>query len=159
MAKVNDGSLDGRGKRVAIAVARFNEPVTERMLAGALGALADHGVGSDDIEVAWVPGAFELPAACRAFWDTDRFDAVIMLGAVVRGETDHYEYVCSGVTDGAMRLASEHGAALGFGVLTCATMELALARAGGGAGNKGADAAQAALAMANLRASLGDTAR
>ncbi len=143
--------LDGRGRRVAIAVARFNEPVTERLLEGARSALASHGVSSEDIQVTWVPGAFELPAACRALWDSGRFDAVVMLGAVVRGETDHFDYVCQGVTDGAMRLAAEHGASLGFGVLTCATMELALARAGGSAGNKGTDAAQAALAMANLR--------
>lgn len=154
MAKEHRGSSAGQGKRAAIAVARFNEVVTERMVAGAVEALEAAGVRGDDIEVVWVPGAFELPAACRQLWSTGRFDAIVMLGAVVRGETDHYDYVCSAVSDGAMRLGTEHGVPLGFGVLTCATMDQALARAGGAAGNKGADAAQAALAMANLRASI-----
>ena len=154
MAKELRGSIDGRGKRIAVAVARFNEVVTEQLLSGAVSTLGSAGVADDDIEVAWVPGAFELPAAAAALWATGRFDGIVLLGAVVRGETDHYDYVCSGVTAGAMTLASEHGAALGFGLLTCATMELALARAGGSAGNKGADAALAALAMANLRATL-----
>jgi len=158
MAKVVDGSLDGRGKRIGIAVARFNELVTQRMLDGALATLRENGVADDAIDVAWVPGAFELPAACRVMWDTGRFDALVMLGAVIRGETDHYDHVCSGVTHGAMRLASEHGAVLGFGLLTCATMELALARAGGAAGNKGADAAQAALAMTDVRTRIADDA-
>ena len=154
MAKEHRGSIDGHGLRVAIAVARFNEVVTERLLAGATEALAAAGVASEDIEIAWVPGAFELPAACQELWNSRRFDAVVMLGAVVRGETDHYDYVCSAVSAGAMRLGAEHGVALGFGVLTCASMDQALARAGGAAGNKGTDAAQAALAMANLRAAI-----
>jgi 6,7-dimethyl-8-ribityllumazine synthase len=154
MAKVHTGSLDGTGKRVAIVVARFNEVVTERLLDGALTALADGGVAEDDIEVVWVPGAFELPAACRALWNTNRFDATVMLGAVVRGETDHYDYVCSAVSDGAMRLATDHGVPLGFGLLTCGTLDQALARAGGQAGNKGADAVLAALAMANLHTTI-----
>lgn len=151
MVKVCSGSLAGRGKRVAIAVARFNEVVTERLLAGATGALTAAGVASDDIVVCWVPGAFELPLACRWLAGSGRFDAVVMLGAVVRGGTDHYEYVCRGVTDGAMRVELDLGIPLGFGVLTCAEMEQALARAGGDAGNKGADAAMAALAMADLK--------
>jgi len=151
MAKVHTGSLDGSGKRVAVAVARFNEVVTERLLQGALAALADCGVADSDIEVVWVPGAFELPAACRELWDTGRFDATVLLGAVVRGETDHYDYVCNAVSAGAMRLGTDHGIPVGFGLLTCATLDLALARAGGEAGNKGVDAVQAALAMANLR--------
>ena len=151
MAKVMDDSSDGAGMRVAIAVARFNEPVTERLLAGAVATLAERGVAADDIEVAWVPGAFELPAACRALADTGRFDALVLLGAVVRGETDHYDYVCSGVTDGVMRVGLDTGLPLGFGLLTCAQMDQALARAGGEHGNKGADAAMAALAMAAIR--------
>ena len=156
MAKEHRGSTEGHGLRIAIAVARFNEMVTEQLLAGARAALREAGVGDGDVEVAWVPGAFELPAACRQLWQTGRFHAVVLLGAVVRGETDHYDYVCSAVSDGAMRLGSEDGIPLGFGLLTCGTMDLALARAGGRSGNKGTDAAQAALAMANLRRALAE---
>ncbi|MDO8349117.1 MAG: 6,7-dimethyl-8-ribityllumazine synthase [Planctomycetota bacterium] len=155
MAKVLSGALSGRGKRVGIAVARFNEVVTERLLDGALGALATAGTAPDDIVVCWVPGAFELPAACQRLAATGRLHALVMLGAVVRGGTDHYEYVCRGVSEGAMRVSLECGIPLGFGVLTCAEMEQALARAGGDAGNKGADAAMAALAMADLFAQIG----
>lgn len=154
MAKVKSGALAGRGKRIGIAVARFNEVVTERLLQGATEALVAAGVADDDITVCWVPGAFELPLACRWLAESGRVDAVVMLGAVVRGGTDHYQYVCSGVTDGAMRLGLDLGVPVGFGVLTCAEMEQALARAGGEAGNKGADAAMAALAMADLRGQL-----
>jgi 6,7-dimethyl-8-ribityllumazine synthase len=155
MAKVLNGAPDGRGRRVAIAVARFNEVVTERLLEGALATLAQHGVRDDDVVVSWVPGAFELPMACRWLAETGRFDALVMLGAVVRGGTDHYEHVCTGVTEGSMRLGLDLGVPLGFGVLTCATMDQALARAGGDAGNKGADAALAALMMADLRQRIG----
>jgi 6,7-dimethyl-8-ribityllumazine synthase len=124
------------------------------MLAGALATLAEQGVADDDIVVTWVPGAFELPTACRWLAQTGRFDALLMLGAIVRGGTDHYDYVCSGVTDGAMRVQLDLDVPIGFGVLTCATMELALMRAGGEAGNKGSDAAMAALAMSNLKPQL-----
>ncbi len=157
MANENPGSIDGNGKRVGIAVARFNEMVTGELLRGARSALTEAGVAPAAIEVVWVPGAFELPAAGRLLWDTGRLDAIVLLGAVVRGETDHYDFVCAAVSDGAMRLG-EAGIPTGFGVLTCGTMELALDRAGGAAGNKGVDAAQAALAMANLRADLAPVA-
>ncbi len=155
MVNVVQGNPNGSGRRVAIAVARFNEVVTERLLAGALQTLREQGTDDQHVEVAWVPGAFELPLACQWFAASGRFDAVLMLGAVVRGGTDHYDYVCSGVTDGAMRVELDTGVPIGFGVLTCATMEQALARAGGDVGNKGADAALAALSMADLRARLG----
>ena len=144
----------GTGRRIGIAVARFNEVVTEQLLEGALQTLRDRGVADQDIVVAWVPGAFELPLACRMLVHKARCDGVVMLGAIVRGGTDHYDYVCSGVTDGAMRVQQDLDVPLGFGVLTCATMEQALARAGGDAGNKGVDAAMAALAMCNLDAQL-----
>lgn len=155
MANVLHGNPDGRGARIAIAVARFNEVVTERLLDGARQALRDHGCQDADVTVVWVPGAFELPQACLWLARSGRCDAVVMLGAVVRGGTDHYDYVCQGVTDGAMRVELDTGVPLGFGVLTCATMDQALARAGGDAGNKGADAALAALAMRDLRRQLG----
>lgn len=154
MVNVLHGNPTGHGVRVAIAVARFNEVVTERLLDGALQTLRAQGCADGDLEVAWVPGAFELPLMCRWFATSGRFDAVVMLGAVVRGGTDHYDYVCSGVTDGAMRVELDTGVPLGFGVLTCATMDQALARAGGDAGNKGADAVSAALQMVALRRQL-----
>jgi 6,7-dimethyl-8-ribityllumazine synthase len=144
-----------QGKRVGIAVARFNEVVTERLLAGAEATLRAAGIAADHIAVAWVPGAFELPLACQWLATHGRCDAVVMLGAVVKGGTDHYEYVCRGVTDGAMRVQLDLGVPLGFGVLTCAEMGQALDRAGGAAGNKGVDAAMAALAMLGLGATLG----
>ena len=153
MAKVLTENTSGVGRRIGVAVARFNEIVTERMLDGALIALRDQGVRDEDVTVTWVPGAFELPTACR--WLAQRgCDAVVMLGAIVRGGTDHYDYVCNGVTDGAMRVQLDLDVPVGFGVLTCANMELALARAGGDHGNKGADAAVAALTMASLREQL-----
>jgi 6,7-dimethyl-8-ribityllumazine synthase len=155
MAKVLHGEPRGQGRRVGIAVARFNEVVTEKLLDGAVATLRQQGVADGDVTVAWVPGAFELPAACRALVQGGGgVDAVVVLGAVVRGGTDHYEHVCRAVTDGAMQASLELDVALGFGVLTCATMEQALARAGGEHGNKGSDAAIAALAMADLRAQL-----
>lgn len=142
-------------RRVGIAVARFNEVVTERLLEGALRTLREHGVADDDVTVLWVPGAFELPQACLWLARTRRCDAVVMLGAVVKGGTDHYHYVCDGVTQGAMRLSIDLGVPLGFGVLTCAEMEQALARAGGEHGNKGSDAALAALGMQSLWTQIG----
>ena len=142
-------------RRVGIAVARFNEVVTERLLDGALATLRQHGVHDDDVQVVWVPGAFELPQACQWLARVRHVDALVMLGAVVKGGTDHYHYVCDGVTQGAMRVALDTGVPLGFGVLTCAEMEQAMARAGGEHGNKGVDAALAALGMQSLAQQLG----
>jgi 6,7-dimethyl-8-ribityllumazine synthase len=143
------------GRRtVGIAVARFNEVVTERLLQGALQTLREHGVADDDVTVLWVPGAFELPQACQWLARVHGCSALLMLGAVVKGGTDHYHYVCDGVTQGAMRVALDTGVPLGFGVLTCAEMEQALARAGGEHGNKGCDAALAALGMQSLQGQL-----
>lgn len=158
MVKTLDGALRGPGLRVGIAVARFNEVITGRLLDAAVSTLCSHGVAVDDILVTWVPGAFELPLACQWLARSGKVDALVMLGAVVRGGTDHYEYVCQGVTDGAMRVELDTGLPLGFGVLTCAEMEQALARAGGAHGNKGMDAAIAVLAMADLRRQLGSLA-
>ncbi|MBL8724496.1 MAG: 6,7-dimethyl-8-ribityllumazine synthase [Planctomycetes bacterium] len=155
MAQILAAPNAAQGKRIGIAVARFNEVVTERLLEGAEATLRTAGVAADHIVVAWVPGAFELPLACRWLATHGRCDAVVMLGAVVKGGTDHYEYVCRGVTDGALRVQLDLGVPLGFGVLTCAEMGQALDRAGGSAGNKGADAAMAALAMLGLGAALG----
>ncbi|MCB9877286.1 MAG: 6,7-dimethyl-8-ribityllumazine synthase [Planctomycetes bacterium] len=153
MVNVLTSNCPGAGRKVGIAVARFNEIVTERMLEGALATVREQGVPDDRVTVLWVPGAFELPTACR--WLIDRgCDAVVMLGAVIKGGTDHYEYVCAGVTEGTMKVQLETGVSIGFGVLTCAEMSQALARAGGEHGNKGSDAAMAALAMADLKTQL-----
>lgn len=145
------GRADGRGCRVAIAVARFHEQITDRLLQGALQALATAGTSRDDIAVAWVPGAFELPLAAQAFCARADRDAVIVLGAVIRGDTSHYDYVCQAAADGALRVSLDHGVPVAFGVLTCENMQQALDRAGGTVGNKGADAAMAALEMVAVR--------
>jgi 6,7-dimethyl-8-ribityllumazine synthase len=147
-------SASGKGLRIAIAVARFNEVVTERLLGGAVSLLQARGVQDADITVAWVPGAFELPLACQWLAKSARFDAVLALGAVVKGGTDHYGYVCQAATDGILQATLATDVPIALGVLTCSEMAQALARAGGEAGNKGADAAEAAIAMAQLRRSL-----
>jgi 6,7-dimethyl-8-ribityllumazine synthase len=147
---------DGRGLRVAVVTSRFNSAVTSRLRDGAIAALQAAGVAAGDLTTCSVPGAFELPATARRLARSGQFDAVVCLGAVIRGETDHYAYVCQSVTDGLTRLAQDaadwgqHGVALSFGVLTTADVAQALARAGGPAGNKGADAALAALEVARL---------
>lgn len=144
------GSPEGRGRRVAVVVARFNQTVTQRLLDGALDGLVRHGVAFDDIDVAWVPGAWELPAAARRLLGSDRYTALIALGAVIRGETPHFDYVAGEASRGLAQVAAEFDVPIGFGVLTCDTMQQADDRAGGAHGNKGWDAALAALEMADL---------
>ena len=145
------GSPRGTGKRIAVVASRFNETVTTKLVDGALDALKRHGVAPDDIDVAWVPGAWELPAAARRLLGTDRYDALVALGAVVRGETPHFDYVAGEASRGLMQAGVDFDCPVGFGLLTCDTMEQAEARSGSGAhGNKGWDAALAALEMADL---------
>lgn len=139
------GRYAGEGRRIGIAVSRFNELVTRQLLAGARECLLGHGVHDDAIEVIWVPGAWEIPAALRRLLATERFDALVALGAVIRGGTPHFEYVSSGVTSGVAAVAAEANVPVAFGVLTTDTLEQALDRAGGKAGNKGWEAALAAL--------------
>ncbi len=136
----------------AIAVARFYEDLAERLVAGATAAFADAGHG--EVEVFDVPGAFELPLAASYAARSSRFAGVACLGAVIRGETDHYDYVCAEVASGVMRVQLDTGVPCAFGVLTCATMEQALARAGGGTRDQGRHAAEAVLRMAQLRGEL-----
>jgi len=143
-------SHDAHGLRFAIVVARFNHLVCVRLLEGCVRTLEARGAGSDDLHVAWVPGAFELPLAARALASSGRYDAVVTLGAVIRGGTPHFDYVCQGVTDGVREAMQETGVPIAFGVLTTDDVEQALARAGGSDGNKGVDAALAALEMARL---------
>jgi 6,7-dimethyl-8-ribityllumazine synthase len=140
----------GDGLRIGIALARFNRAVTDRLLAGALEALGAHGVADDAIDVASVPGAFELPLCAQRLAMTGRYDALVCLGAVVRGETPHFEFVAGEAARGIAAVARQHDLPVAFGVLTTDTMEQALARAGGSAGNKGYDAALTALEMVQL---------
>lgn len=144
------GSPRGQGRRCGIVVSRFNESITQRLLDGALDALVRHGVAFDDIDVFWVPGAWELPAAARRMAATERYDALIALGAVVRGDTPHFDYVAGEASRGLAAASAEFDVPVGFGVLTCDTMAQAEARAGGDHGNKGWDAALAALEMTDL---------
>jgi len=149
------GSLDGAGLRVGIVVARFNRTVTESLLRGALEALERHGVAAEDIVVVHVPGAFEVPFAARRLAAAGVYDALVCLGAVVRGDTPHFEYIASEVTRGLGRIIEDHGLPVAFGVLTTDTIEQALDRAGAHHGNKGYEAAITAIEMARLGRVLG----
>jgi 6,7-dimethyl-8-ribityllumazine synthase len=144
------GSPKGAGKRIAVVASRFNEHVTTKLMEGALDALKRHGVAPDDIDTVWVPGAWELPAAARRLLGTERYDALVAVGAVVRGDTPHFDYVAGEASRGLSRAGEDFDRPIGFGLLTCDTMEQAEARAGGAHGNKGWDAALAALEMAEL---------
>lgn len=145
-----EGRPLGAGRRIGIAVARFNEPVTSQLLDGALSALREAGVADDDLIVAHVPGAFELPLACEAMASRGGLDAIVALGCVIRGETTHYDYVCEAAEQGVVAVGLQHRLPVLFGVLTTENGEQAFARAGGDKGNKGAEIALDALRMADL---------
>jgi 6,7-dimethyl-8-ribityllumazine synthase len=149
-----EGAVEGAGRRVAIVVARFNGQITERLLEGALAGLAKHGVRDDDISVAWVPGAFEIPLVAARFARSGEIDAVIALGAVIRGETYHFDLVANEAARGISEVVLETGVPVVFEVLATNDMAQAEARAGGVHGNKGWEAAEAALEMAGLVRSL-----
>ncbi len=144
------GEPAGVGRRVVIVAARFNSGITERLVDGAMEACVQQGVAFEDVDVLWVPGAWELPPAVMKALQTDRYDAAIALGAVIRGDTPHFEYVAGEASRGLALLQGEFGVPVGFGLLTCDDMAQAEARAGGAHGNKGRDAALAALEMADL---------
>ena len=144
MAEFN-GIVSGEGRRYAVLASRFNNSITSKLADGAMDALVRHGCASEDIDVIWVPGAWELPFAARRLAATERYNALIVVGAVIRGGTPHFEYVCEAATLGLTEVSVRSGVPVGFGVLTCDTMAQALARAGGDAGNKGHDATDAAL--------------
>ena len=150
MPVFHEGNLTARGLKTAIIVARFNSFITEHLLNGALDVLKRHEANDEDIEVYKVPGAFELPSLLRRVVDSNKFDAVICLGAVIRGGTPHFDYVASEVTKGIAHIAIESKVAIAMGVLTTDTVEQAIERAGTKAGNKGAEAALSVLEMANL---------
>lgn len=142
--------LDARGLRFGIVVSRFNEAITQRLYAGALEALTKYGAEAGQVDAVQVPGAFELPAAALRLARSGRVHAIIALGAVIRGETPHFQFVAEGATTGLTQVALQTGVPVAFGVLTCDTLAQAEARAGAGAGNKGYEAACAALEMARL---------
>ena len=148
--KIYEGKLVSEGIRVGIVAARFNEFIVSKLLSGCEDGLLRHGVQPQDISVAWVPGAFEIPLAAQAMAKSGKYDAVITLGAVIRGATSHYDYVCAEVSKGVANVSLNTGVPVLFGVLTTDTIEQAIERAGTKAGNKGAECAQGAIEMVNL---------
>lgn len=154
MAKVFQGNLIGTGLKIGIVASRFNEFITSKLLGGALDALSRHGVNDDDIEIAWVPGSFEVPLVAEKMASSGKYDAVVCLGAVIRGSTPHFDYVAAEVSKGIAAVSLKTGLPVIFGVITTDNIEQAIERAGTKAGNKGADAAGSAIEMANLLKSL-----
>lgn len=150
-----EGHLIGTGLKFGIVVARFNELLSSRLLSGAQDALVRHGVDAADVDVAWVPGAFEIPMVAGKLAATGRYDAVIALGVVIRGGTPHFEYVASEVSKGVAKVSMDTGVPVMFGVITADTIDQAVERAGTKAGNKGWEAGEAAIEMANLSKALG----
>jgi len=151
------GTRAGGGRRLAVVASRFNETITRKLADGALDALVRHGVASDDIDLVWVPGAWELPLTARWLLASERYDGVVVLGAVIRGETPHFDFVAGEASRGLADAARDFDVPIGFGLLTCDTLQQAEDRAGGGHGNKGWDAAIAVLEMASLADQLGFT--
>lgn len=153
--KTFEGKLVSSGIKVGIVVARFNEFITSKLLSGAMDGLLRHNVREEDIQVAWVPGAFEIPLIAAKMAKSGRYDAVICLGAVIRGSTSHYDYVCNEVSKGIAAVSLESGIPVMFGVLTTENIEQAIERAGSKAGNKGSECAEGAIEMVNLIREMG----
>ena len=150
MGRIFEGNVVGTDLKVGIVVGRFNEFITNKLLDGALDTLRRHGVSEENIDTAWVPGAFEIPLIAQKMAANTNYDVVITLGTVIRGSTPHFDFVCSEVAKGVAKASSDTGKPVIFGVLTTETIEQAIERAGTKAGNKGADAAVSAIEMANL---------
>ena len=148
--KIVEGNFDGKGVKVAIVASRFNEFITKELIGGAEDTLVRHNVNTDDIHVYRVPGAFEIPSVCLKLAKSGKYDAVITLGAVIRGSTPHFDYVAAEVSKGVAQASMQTGVPVIFGVLTTDNIEQAIERAGTKAGNKGSDAAKTAIEMANL---------
>lgn len=148
--KIYEGKYDGKGFRFAIVISRFNSFITDELLKGCLDALKRHGVLDDDISIFYVPGAFEIPLVAKKIAKTKRFDAIIALGAVIRGATPHFEYVSSEVSKGVANVSQDQEIPIIFGVLTTDTVDQAIERAGTKSGNKGFDAGMCALEMVNI---------
>lgn len=153
--KTFEGKLVSSGIKVGIVVARFNEFITSKLLSGAMDGLLRHNVQEEDIQVAWVPGAFEIPLIASKMAKSGKYDAVICLGAVIRGSTSHYDYVCNEVSKGIAAVSLETGIPVMFGVLTTENIEQAIERAGSKAGNKGSEGAEGAIEMVNLIREMG----
>lgn len=152
--KIYEGNLTGRNLKFAIVVARFNEFITSKLLSGALDTLKRHETEEENISVVWVPGAFEIPIVAKKLAESKKFDAIICLGAVIRGSTTHYDYVCNEVSKGVAQVGLQTGVPAIFGVVTTENIQQAVERAGTKVGNKGSDAAMSAMEMANLLAGL-----
>ncbi len=150
MARIIEGTLVGTGMRIGIVATRWNDFVGTRMLDGARGALVQHGVADDDITIATVPGCYEVPLVAKRLAETGRYDALVCLGVLIRGGTIHFDLIASEVSKGIAQVSWQTGVPAGFGVITTETIEQAIERAGSKAGNKGAEAALAALEMASL---------
>ncbi len=148
--KVFEGNFDGKGSKIAIVASRFNEFITKELISGAEDTLLRHNVNTDDIDLYRVPGAFEIPSVCSKIAKSGKYNAVITLGAVIRGSTPHFDYVAAEVSKGVASVSMQHNIPVIFGVLTTDSIEQAVERAGTKAGNKGSDAAMAALEMINL---------
>jgi 6,7-dimethyl-8-ribityllumazine synthase len=144
------GTPTGADRRFAVVASRFNQPIVEKLVDGALDALVRHGAAVDDVDVVWVPGAWELPIVARRLLATERYSALVVVGAVIRGDTPHFDYVAGEASRGLSLASTDFDTPIGFGLLTCDNNEQAEARAGGAHGNKGWDAALAALEMADL---------
>ena len=150
MAKVIQGQLVSKGKKYGIVVGRFNEFISSKLLGGAQDALLRHGVKEDEITVVWTPGSFEIPLVCQKLAESGKYNAIIALGAVIRGSTPHFDFVAAEAAKGVAHASMQSGVPVIFGVLTTDTIEQAIERAGTKSGNKGVDAAVAAIEMANL---------
>lgn len=150
MANIIEGKLIASGLKFGIVTARFNEFITSKLLGGAIDALNRHGAKEEDVDIAWVPGAYEIPMVAKKMAESKKYDAVICLGAVIRGSTSHYDYVCNEVAKGVAQVGFSSGVPTIFGVVTTENIEQAIERAGTKAGNKGYDSAVSAIEMANL---------
>ena len=154
MTTTYEGNLIAEGLRFAIVASRFNDMITRRLLSGALDSLARHGAEEDEIDVAWVPGAFEIPLIAQRLAESGRYDAVICVAAIIRGATPHFEYVAAEASKGIAKVSLDTGVPVIYGVITADSIEQAVERAGTKAGNRGSDAARSAIEMANLLKSL-----
>lgn len=148
--KTNEGKLIASGLKFGVVVARFNEFISSKLLGGVIDGLIRHGASEEDIEISWVPGAFEIPLVAQKMANSKKFDAIICIGAVIRGSTPHFDYVSSEMSKGIAKVSLDTGIPIAFGVLTTDTIEQAIERAGTKVGNKGYDAAVTAIEMANL---------
>ena len=154
--KVYEGNISGKNLKFGIVVARFNEFITSKLLSGALDALKRHETPEENISVAWVPGCFEIPLVAKKMASANNFDAIICLGAVIRGATTHYDYVCNEVSKGVAQVGLQSGVPTIFGIVTTENIQQAIERAGTKSGNKGFDAAVSAMEMANLLKNLNE---